>query len=204
MITNSLKTICGAFLHISIVGVCVSVFGRALDLFYLVEWQFEALIYIMVAAAYLAIGPTLADGGHIRADLLLARLKGKRRLSVELFIDTLGLAVATIASQTSAIFLGRGAGLLLPPEKGLHVRLIAERDRRIAAYAARQQVDARKAAAELDRIDRERGQFLAAHFGPVSEEAERYDMILNMAYFSAVQAADLIEVALRQRTPTTS
>ena len=60
------------------------------------EWQFESLIYIMVAGAFLLIAPTLAEGAHVRADLLVARLKGKAHLSTELFVEVFGLAVATI------------------------------------------------------------------------------------------------------------
>ena len=117
------------------------------------------------------------------------------------YFRRLRLAIATIASQANAIFLGRGAGLLLPPELGLHVRLIADREQRIAAYAARQNLDTLKATAEVDRIDREREQFLTGHFGSVRDEAERYDLVVNMSNFTATQAADLIESLLRQRVP---
>lgn len=115
------------------------------------------------------------------------------------YFRRLRLAIATIASQSNAIFLGRGAGLLLPADRGIHVRLIADREKRISAYAARQNLDPQKAAAEVDRIDREREQFLTGHFGSVSDEAGRYDLVLNMTGFSATQAADLIETLLRQR-----
>ncbi len=115
------------------------------------------------------------------------------------YFRRLRLAIATIASQTNAIFLGRGAGRLLPSEGGIYVRLVADRERRIAAYAARQNLDPQKAAIEVDRIDGERGQFLTEHFGCVQEEAESYDLVLNMTGFSPAQAVDLIVTALQQR-----
>jgi len=115
------------------------------------------------------------------------------------YFRRLRLAIATIASQSNAIFLGRGAGLLLPSDRGIHVRLIADREKRIAAHAARQSLDPQKAAAEVDRIDREREQFLTGHFGSVRDEAERYDLVLNMTGCSPAQAADLSVALLRQR-----
>lgn len=95
-VTRSLKVVCGIFMHISMLGVVLNIFGRVSNLFFISEWQFEALIYIMVAAAYLAIGPTLAEGGHVRADILVSKLKGKKQVAVELLVEIIGIGVAVI------------------------------------------------------------------------------------------------------------
>lgn len=118
------------------------------------------------------------------------------------YFRRLRTAIAAIAAQAPAIFVGRGAGLLLPPEAGLRVRLAAPRDIRIANYAQRYQMEVAEAATRVDRIDRERSQFLESHCGVHPDAAESYDLAINTASFTPPDAADIIIAALKRKIPS--
>jgi cytidylate kinase len=135
------------------------------------------------------------------ADILRPIALGRDALRNDYF-RRLRMAVATIVSRTSAIFLGRGTVLLLPPDAGLRVRIIAPRDVRVAHYARHHNVDPAAAAAQVGRIDQERKRFLESHFGPDADAPERYDLTINTACLSAADAAEIIAVALRCKTST--
>lgn len=117
------------------------------------------------------------------------------------YFRRLRAAIAAIGAQAPAIFVGRGAGLLLPPEAGLRVRLAAPRDFRIANYARRYQMDVEQAAARVDRIDRERSQFLESYCGVHPDAAESYDLAINTASFAASDAVEIIIAALKSKIP---
>ena len=118
------------------------------------------------------------------------------------YFRRLRAAIAAIAAQAPAIFVGRGAGLLLPPEAGLRVRLAAPRDVRIAAYARRYQLDPAVAATRVDEIDRERSEFLESYCGVHPDAAESYDLAINTASFAASDTAEIIITALKRKIPS--
>jgi cytidylate kinase len=107
--------------------------------------------------------------------------------------------VLALARQGHAVFLGRGADLILPRNRGLRVRVTAVPGRRAERLAERGQMTSALASAEVERLDRERGEFRRHHFGPTANEVCRHDLVLNMDQFTHEQAVELILLAMRQR-----
>lgn len=118
------------------------------------------------------------------------------------YFRRLRAAVGTIAAHESAIVLGRGAGLLLPPDAGLHVRFVAPRDVRAARLARRHGLDVTEAARLADQTDKGRLHFLEAHFGPEPHRAERFDLTINTARLDSNQAVEVIVAALKTKFPS--
>ena len=98
----------------------------------------------------------------------------------------------SLASQANSVFLGRGADLILPAERGFRVRLVAPEEDRLRSFAARQGLSHDKAAAEMQRIEKERYRFFHRHFGVDPDDPMRYDITINLARFSLDEAVDLI------------
>ncbi|MCR8726220.1 TRAP transporter small permease [Frigidibacter sp. ROC022] len=61
--------------------------------------------YLLAAGSFLALGPTLRAGGHIRVTLLLGRLPQVLHWAAEVLALTLGLAVAVFACGYSVNLL---------------------------------------------------------------------------------------------------
>ncbi len=108
-------------------------------------------------------------------------------------------AVRTIAAGSSAIFVGRGVGFILPAEQGLRVRLVAPIERCVETFAARAQLTASEGAAVVRATNAARTAFLRDRFGEDTTAEERYALTINTATFPPDVAAQLIVAAVRAR-----
>ena len=111
-----------------------------------------------------------------------------KRLSETLF---------SLARQGNCIFLGRGADLLLPAELGFRARLVAPRSFRVETLAAGRVMTQKESLQQMERVEAERERFFRHHFGIAIDAPDRYDVTINVARFSAEDAA---EVILRARS----
>lgn len=109
-------------------------------------------------------------------------------------------AVLQLAHVGHVILAGRAAHLItraLPG--GLHVRLVASRDNRIARTAQARQCSAVEAARYIDTQDEARRRFVRANFDADLEDPHSYDLVLNTDHLSPRAAADIVFAALQQR-----
>ena len=109
-------------------------------------------------------------------------------------------AVLQLAHVGHVILAGRAAHLItraLPG--GLHVRLVASRDVRIARTAAAQHCSHAVAAAQVDKADEARRRFVRQNFDADLDDPHAYDLVLNTDRLSARAAAEVVIAALRQR-----
>ncbi|GMU21800.1 MAG: hypothetical protein AMXMBFR13_18890 [Phycisphaerae bacterium] len=111
--------------------------------------------------------------------------------------------VLCIARQGHAIFLGRGADLILPRDRGLRVKLVASSRVCAENFAKRAKISLARATAEMARIEAERQAFISHHFHVDASAPTRFDLVVDVESFATDQAADLIEAALRMRCPAT-
>lgn len=105
----------------------------------------------------------------------------------------------SLARQGSCIFVGRGADLVLPPERGFRIRLTSARQNRVAQFAQRHNLDSKRAEAKLDELEARRANFFKRHFHVAEDEATRHDLVLNLDRYGAEQAVGLILAARRAR-----
>lgn len=105
--------------------------------------------------------------------------------------------VLSLARQGNAVFVGRGADLLLPKDHGFRVRLVAPRESRVAFWARDRGLDPDAAAREIEQIAKLRREFLRNHFRIEAEDPTRHDLVVNLESFPAEKA---VEVILRARS----
>lgn len=98
----------------------------------------------------------------------------------------------SLAGQANSVFLGRGADLILPRNRGFRARLVAPEADRVRSLAATMGLPPSRAKLELERIEQERTRFLQRHFGVDPDDPMRYDITINLARFSLDQAATMI------------
>lgn len=98
----------------------------------------------------------------------------------------------SLARQGNSVFLGRGADLVLPRNRGFRVRLVAPLTARAERFAEITGLAPKKARDEIRRIEKERAEFLQRHFGVGADDPLRYDITINLEGFSHEQAVDLI------------
>lgn len=115
----------------------------------------------------------------------------------ERYFHRLSETILALARRGPAIFLGRGADLILPRERGLRVGLVAPLEYRVRNIAARDHLSEALARAKVDRLQSQRDEFLRSHFGRRAEEPARHDLVVNLATIPAPQAAEVISTVLR-------
>ena len=111
----------------------------------------------------------------------------------------LSQTVLTLARGSRAIFLGRAANLILPESQGLRVRVVAPPEKRLDEIARRNGTDPDQAREQLERLDRERREFVLKHFGVDPADPLLYDLVLNLGRVTIDEAVDLLEGMLRCR-----
>ena len=100
-------------------------------------------------------------------------------------------AIFTIA-QSDAIFLGRGANLILP--QALHVRITASMETRIRRIMAREHLDREAAEERVKESDHQRETFLKdfAHSIHVKKYRNEFDLLINTDRIGSDEAASVI------------
>jgi hypothetical protein len=104
-----------------------------------------------------------------------------------------------LAARGEVVIIGRGAGVLLPGESTLNVRVIAPHAERVAYMAQWLRMTTEEAAAELAARDRVRAALHAALTGKPASDPTQYDLILNSGRLGEVGSAELIVQAVKAK-----
>jgi cytidylate kinase len=108
--------------------------------------------------------------------------------------------VITEAVKHDVVLVGRGAqAYLATREKVLHVFLAAPLDVRIARTMERLKVDRKEAERTVDRVDRERREYVKTYYGRGWDDPTNYHMLLNTDRLSFPEVVDLVASAVRRR-----
>jgi cytidylate kinase len=100
--------------------------------------------------------------------------------------------ILSLARQSHAVFLGRGAHLILPRRMGLRVGIVAPRDMCVETYARRANLTTDQARTTVEKLERERAEFIQHHFRVDVADPAQHDMIVNRERFTLNQTVELI------------
>ncbi len=118
------------------------------------------------------------------------------------YLKHLAEAVNAISSHETAVFLGRGAHLLLPRGSGIAVRLVASRSARLALHMEGEGLTDEKAASrQLSELEGDREGFFRTHFRHSGDTPDHFDMLLNTDYIGRERAAEIITDYFRMKFP---
>ena len=109
-------------------------------------------------------------------------------------------AILQLAHVGHVIFAGRAANLITRSlSSGLHVRLVAPLDLRVARMAAHLGCPIDEARALVEKTDLARQRFVRSHFDRDLDDPLLYDLVINTLNLSPNSAARLVATALRER-----
>jgi cytidylate kinase len=111
--------------------------------------------------------------------------------------ERLARLILALGAQGEVVFVGRGAGFLLPPATTLHVRVVAPLADRITAMSQWLRLTREEAADQVRQRDRRREEFLGTHLNRPGEATCCYDLLLNSSRLGEELTADLIAQAAR-------
>ena len=129
----------------------------------------------------------------------LLNLLNSRLVLQHSYVDLVGKVMALAASAGPVVVVGRGSNLILPPDCGLRVRIIAPREARIAATAHTEGLEERAAAKRVDEIDGNRQDFIRRHFKVDAADPTLYDLVVNTGTFGIAGSVELVVRSLELR-----
>jgi len=129
----------------------------------------------------------------------LLNLFNSRLLLQSSYISMISRAMALAAIEGRVVIVGRAGNLVLSPQGGLRVRVIAPRGLRLAALAEREGLDEHTAARRLDQLDASRADFVRRHFHRDLSDPRDYDLVIDVGSFGIERATDLVCHAIELR-----
>jgi cytidylate kinase len=110
-------------------------------------------------------------------------------------IETLG----SLAARGNCIIVGRGAPQVLPLDRTLRMRVVANREDCLASVQKQKNLSAAEAARWIDQVDRERRRFVMEHFQHDPHDPIHQDLMLNTSRFTIPECVDIVVAAVRCR-----
>lgn len=109
-------------------------------------------------------------------------------------------AVREYAAHGNAVIVGRGANAILGRRADIvRVFMYAPRDWRMRHVMEGSDVDERTAAAEIDRVDRARREYMRVYYNVDWGDSQSYDLCIDTSTFGEEGSAELIVAAVRGR-----
>jgi cytidylate kinase len=108
------------------------------------------------------------------------------------FVVHLGQIALMAARHASTIFVGRGVQFILPRDRGLAVRVIGPREKRVKRIMEVRQLTRTQAKQYIDQHDRGRRDFVKKYFRHDVGEAHIYDLVINSENIPMDSVVDLV------------
>lgn len=118
------------------------------------------------------------------------------------YLHRLSRLVLSLAMRGQIVFVGRGAGFIVPAEYRVAVLVVRSFDSRLdRMLEQREETGRAQARRTLLRFDRERSDFVRRGFHREVNDPQAYDLCVNLDTLSVDAAAQTVLQALRSRFP---
>jgi hypothetical protein len=124
-------------------------------------------------------------------------LRSRHALGGEPAFADLAQLILALAAPGEVIFVGRGAGYLLPAAGTLHVRVVAPLADRIGYMSQYLRQSREQAVEHVNRGDALRSEYVLTHFLREPADVHSFDMVLNSSLLGEEACVDLIAQAAK-------
>ncbi len=114
-----------------------------------------------------------------QADLWVKGVLNRRIFMKDEYRTALVNVVTGLAAPGSAVFLGRGAHLILGEKATLRIRLVATWENRLARITERTGLSRTEASVLLEETDRNRAEFIRKVFKADPNDPTHFDLVIN-------------------------
>lgn len=117
-------------------------------------------------------------------------------LSEQRFHNHLVKVIMNISNK-GGVIVGRGAHLILGPERAFRVRIVGSLGKCAERIASRELLDVDTARQRVLAVDRQRAEYLQRFYGVDSADCSIHDLVLNSDRFGIEQMVELILCGMR-------
>jgi hypothetical protein len=131
---------------------------------------------------------------------ILAMLFGERSFSQSEYSRLLFRVIFSVADIGPAIFVGRGAHLILPRDRVLAVRLICSDEFRIKRLVDKIKIPESAASIKIHHYDMDQKNFFKMVYNLESAPANEFDLVINRDYIEdAKSISEIVETAFKEK-----
>lgn len=124
-------------------------------------------------------------------------LISKNTLSYQDYYKYLVKTVFSI-SLHGGVIIGRGANLILGPERAFRVRIVGSPLKCAERVAERENISLEEALQQVHDVDQERAEYIHKLYDTDIDDPLAYDLVLNSDRYDKVQLVELILVAMQE------
>ena len=137
----------------------------------------------------------LVDERHLTwlEDMISAWTPGG--MNADAYFHRLHRLILVAAAHGNVVIVGRGARFMLPPERGLSVRILAPLEFRTEQLLLQHGISATEARTKALETDRQREAFVKEHFRQQASDPHQYDLVISLEKIGQQAAANLIVAA---------
>jgi hypothetical protein len=121
----------------------------------------------------------------------------KNTFSYEEYYEHLVKTVFSITLR-GGVIIGRGANLILGPERAFRVRIIGSPEKCAERVAARENISMDEARKKVLAVDRERAEYIQKLYETDIDDPTSYDLVLNSDRLNRVELVELILHAMQK------
>ncbi len=125
------------------------------------------------------------------------RFLNKQPLTYEAYYKHLVKTVLSI-SLKGGVIIGRGANLILGPERAFRVRIVGSPEKCAARIAKKKQISIEEARQKALQVDQERAEYIRMLYDTDIDDPLSYDLVLNSDRYGRVQLVELILEAMQR------
>jgi cytidylate kinase len=115
------------------------------------------------------------------------------------YVRLLHETIDSVAELGGVVVIGRGANFIVGPDRGLHVRVVAPREKRIQRLVDHERLNRKEAAREVEARDHERAEFIRRTYGRNVADPSGYDLVVNTGAIPFEDATILIVRAATEK-----
>ena len=110
------------------------------------------------------------------------------------YVQHLYRVILSVSRLGGVVVMGRGSNFILGPDRGVHIRVVCPREKRIENLIKYKNLTRPQAIEAIEESDRTRQEFVAKVFHRDMNDPHAYDVVFNSSF---IDVEEMVEAAMR-------
>ena len=138
----------------------------------------------------------LDESARHEIELIHGALLKRKYVGKTSYFKHLTDVILSLSYVGGVVVLGRCASCIVNPSEAFRIRVVAPKADRINNLKKYENLTTDRALKEINKIDRQRADFIKRYFSKSFKSLDQYDLIINTAHYGVKDAIDIAEEAM--------
>jgi cytidylate kinase len=140
---------------------------------------------------------SLDDAFRSRLELMIESILTGQAVDHSDYSRHLCQVVLSMSRLGGVILMGRGGNFILGPKRGVHIRVVCPKEKRVENLMKYKNLEAGDAVKEIETSDHSRKQFVRSLYGADIDDPHYYDLVINTALVDIEELVDTTVTAVK-------